>query len=197
MCTIYYIGNKIPNQPKEKYFGNREYKLHLLFKKINIKKENLPNDYEFSDEIHDEIHNKIHDEIHDNLTDDNNIQINYEINNKFKNLNINDKIYDIKFNLDSLNKLKYDNLEKINKRATQLLFRLNEGNGKAIYLIGINDDGIVDGISLDKIIESYHFINIMINLINAKMQSFKIYKGNILYVSSVRIYLPNYQSDFF
>lgn len=189
MCTIYYIGNKIPNQAKEKYFGNREYKLHLLFKKINIKKEKFPNDYEFSDEFYYEIQ--------DDLTDNNNFQINYEINNKFKNLNINDKIYDLKFNLDSLDKLKYDNLEKINKRATQLLFRLNEGNGKAIYLIGINDDGIVDGISLDKIIESYHFINIMINLINAKMQSFKIYKGNILYVSSVRIYLPNYQSDFF
>jgi len=157
----------------------------FYLKQINIKKENLPNDYEFSDEIHDD------------LTDNNNFQINYEINNKFKNLNINDKIYDIKFNLDSLDKLKYDNLEKINKRATQLLFRLNEGNGKAIYLIGINDDGIVDGISLDKIIESYPFINIMINLINAKMQSFKIYKGNILYVSSVRIYLPNYQSNFF
>ena len=36
---------------------------------------------------------------------------------------------------------------KINKRSTQLLFRLSEGEGKALYAIGLEDDGIVYGIN--------------------------------------------------
>ena len=191
MCTINYIDHKIPNQPKETYYGNREYKLHLLFKKINIKNDIIQNEYEFNNDFN----NKLNDEYYDKSRDEITNIFNEHVNEKIKNFN--NKNDTLKYNLKSLDVLKCDNLEKINKRATQLLFRLNEGNGKALYLIGINDNGIVDGISLDKIIESYHFMNIMIQLINAKMQSFKIYKGNKLYVSSVRIYLPNYQSDFF
>jgi GTPase len=35
---------------------------------------------------------------------------------------------------------------KIQKYATQLKFRLIEGNGKAIYLLGIKDDGTILGV---------------------------------------------------
>ena len=36
--------------------------------------------------------------------------------------------------------------DKIQKYATQMKFRLIEGNGKAIYLIGVQDDGNIIGV---------------------------------------------------
>ena len=66
-----YIDKKIPNQPPEKEYGNKEYKRYL---------------------------------------------INHPKNNQEK---------------------------FIEKRATQMLFRIIEGNGKAVYLFGVEDDGII------------------------------------------------------
>jgi len=42
-----------------------------------------------------------------------------------------------------------NNQEKfIEKRATQMLFRLIEGNSKAIYIFGVEDNGIIKEIQL-------------------------------------------------
>jgi len=43
--------------------------------------------------------------------------------------------------------------KKINKYATQLKFRLVEGKGKAIYLLGVQDDGTIIGVPNNKIEE--------------------------------------------
>ena len=43
---------------------------------------------------------------------------------------------------------------KINKRASQLKFRLDEGNGKCIYLIGVRDNGENEGIEIEKLCHS-------------------------------------------
>jgi len=42
---------------------------------------------------------------------------------------------------------------KINKYATQLKFRIVEGKGKAIYLLGVQDDGTIIGVPNNKIEE--------------------------------------------
>ena len=117
ITNIKYYSKKIPNQPEEKYYGNREYKRFILF---NDKKENK---------------RKI----------------------------------------------------KINKRSTQLLFRLSEGEGKALYIIGLEDDGIVYGINETILIESINNIIEMCNIIKAEIKNINIYNGINGYISSIRI----------
>ena len=117
ITNIKYYPKKIPNQPEEKYYGNREYKRFILF---NDKKENK---------------RKI----------------------------------------------------KINKRSTQLLFRLSEGEGKALYIIGLEDDGIVYGIEERILIESINNIIEMCNIIKAEIKNINIYNGINGYISSIRI----------
>ncbi len=48
-------------------------------------------------------------------------------------------------------KLKIINKEndRLEKLASQLKWRLNEGNGEALYYIGVNDDGSVVGLNSD------------------------------------------------
>lgn len=55
------------------------------------------------------------------------------------------------------------NQSKINRYATQLKFRIIEGKGKAIYLIGVKDDGNIVGIE-NKLIPEYS--NIMKTIAN-------------------------------
>ena len=117
ITNIKYYPKKIPNQPEEKYYGNREYKRFILF---NDKKENK-------------------------------------------------------------RKL------KINKRSTQLLFRLSEGDGKALYIIGLEDDGIVYGIEEKILIESIYNIIEMCKIIKAEIKNINIYNGINGYISSIRI----------
>jgi GTPase len=92
-------NNSIPHQPKEKYYGNREYKYKII-------------------------------------------------------------------NIDDI---------KIEKRATQCLFRLHEGNGKALYLLGVNDNGNVKGILLVDLLESIKNIIKIVSRINAIIKKINIY----------------------
>tara|TARA_Y100000816_G_C26097702_1_gene581207 strand:+ start:1599 stop:2201 length:603 start_codon:yes stop_codon:yes gene_type:complete len=113
-----YFSKKIPNQPEEKYYGNREYKRFLIF------------------------------------------------NDKHENNNI-----------------------KLNKRSTQLLFRLNEGDGKALYIIGLEDNGIVYGIQENILIKSIENIIKMTKIINVNIKNINIYNGINGYISSIRIFI--------
>lgn len=83
---------------------------------------------------------------------------------------------------------------KINKRASQLLYRLEEGQGKAIYMIGIKDDGTVEGIHLDKLYNSITFLYKMIKIINANIKKIRVYKGSQpeKYMCVARIEMPDY-----
>ena len=53
-------------------------------------------------------------------------------------------------------KLKFDNpsMNRVDHLTTQMIFRLNEGFGRAIYRIGVDDSGVVLGISEDAIKET-------------------------------------------
>lgn len=152
-----FIRSKIPNQPKEKYYGNREYKYYLVFDKFKVDDYQFFNDFDFN-----------------TSNSENNSQ---KINK-------------------SMQLLKNNNINKINKRATQLLFRLNEGNGKATYLIGVKDNGETAGIPLKYIIESYWYLVQMCKLVNANIKSFRIYQGNKNFVGTCRIILNDNYSIF-
>ena len=107
----------IPNQPKECYYGNREYNLKII--------------------------------------------------------NCNDK--------------------KIIKRSTQMLFRIHEGNGKAIYLIGIDDNGNIEGLSINELNISLDNIIKIVEKAECNIKKIKIYKfenigGELRYILILRIY---------
>ena len=95
-----------------------------------------------------------------------------------------------------LNYLRQIKLEKkINKRASQLRYRLEEGHGRALYMIGIKDDGTTEGIEIDKIFMSLGFLYKMVEILNATIKNIRIYKGNLdnKYVFAARIEIPNYK----
>jgi len=94
--------------------------------------------------------------------------------------------------IDTLKNVK--NISKLNKRASQLRFRLEEGNGKALYMIGVSDSGKTDGIDIKTIYTSIHYLENMVKIINAEIKTIRIYKGKCdgKYICCSRIDIPNY-----
>lgn len=115
MTLIEFPLKIIPNQPPEKYYGNKEYKIFLSFEKYK--------------------------------------------------------------NVDTI----------LEKKATQMLFRIIEGNGIAKYLIGITDNGEAIGIDYTKTLESLYFL-IKISLkIDAVIKKLRFYKGCNGYILSAHV----------
>ena len=115
MTLIEFPLKNIPNQPPEKYYGNREYKIFLDFSK-------------------------------------------------------------------------YKNIEHIiDKKATQMLFRIYEGNGIAKYIIGVKDNGEAVGMNYIKSIESLHFLLKIIERLGAKLHKVRFYKGNRGFIFAAHI----------
>lgn len=83
-------------------------------------------------------------------------------------------------------KLKIINKEndRIEQLATQLKWRLNEGNGEALYYIGVNDDGSVVGLNSDELKETIMNIKKMCEKINSKIISTQ--KINKYYILKIR-----------
>lgn len=80
-----------------------------------------------------------------------------------------------------------NNNDKLHKRSTQLLYRLNEGGGRAIYLIGVDDNGISIGCNLQDLFTSIKSIIKMSNIIKSKITKINIYHSiNGNYISTVR-----------
>ena len=95
-----------------------------------------------------------------------------------------------------LNYLRHIKLEKkINKRASQLRYRLEEGHGRSLYMIGIKDDGTTEGIDIEKLFKSLNFLFKMADIINATIKNIRIYMGNLegRYIFTARIEIPNYK----
>jgi len=59
---------------------------------------------------------------------------------------------------------------KFEKYSTQLKYRIIEGRGKAIYIIGINDNGNVYGISNNTIYKTINLVNHISVNINSYIQ---------------------------
>lgn len=89
------------------------------------------------------------------------------------------------------------NQDKLNHLATQLLFRLQEGNGKAVYIIGIENNGNNKGIDDNELDISIKSIKKIVNIINANIINIKIYKGQKGKIATVRVYIPDYKPNYY
>ena len=66
---------------------------------------------------------------------------------------------------------------KYQKLATQMNYRINEGMGKAIYIIGVSDKGIPHGIKNNDMIITLNKILKIIKIIDVKIIKVNIYIG--------------------
>ena len=74
----------------------------------------------------------------------------------------------------------------INKRASQMLYRLIEGEGKAVYLLGVEDDGKIYSLKNEIIYETINYLKLIARTIEADIVVIRIYNNNVL---SVRLKL--------
>ena len=76
--------------------------------------------------------------------------------------------------------------EFIEKRASQMLYRLIEGNGNAVYLLGVDDNGKIYSLDNKMIDETIDYLKLIAERIDASIKVVRIYKNN---VCTVRIKL--------
>ena len=112
--------------------------------------------------------------------------INKHMPNQPKEIEEGNREYKISLNYTNYKKKIFTNI--VNKKATQLLYRLNEGRGKALYIIGINDNGNTVGILLDDLIKSCSFLDKLCKINNAIFNRIRIYQGNNGFIATIRIY---------
>lgn len=92
-----------------------------------------------------------------------------------------------KINLDYSDKSATIQKNILNKKATQMNFRLIEGGGKAIYFIGLDDNGEPKGIEIKKLILSLFFFTKIVYLSKGSFSKIRIYRGNKGYISTIRV----------
>lgn len=124
--NIVYTHQKIPPQPPEQEFGNKEYKIYLSPGIKRNKKKRYP-----------------------------------------------------KQNMDNY----------IQNKSSQMLYRLIEGKGKAIYLLGIQDNGEIRGMDSEEMKITLENMSLMAQQIKAQIRIVRVYEGGIGFVCTVRIYL--------
>ena len=83
--------------------------------------------------------------------------------------------------------IKKNEIKFFNKRATQMKYRLILGNGKAIYILGIEDDGFNKGISNIDLIKSINNLLEISKIINATVDNIRIYDGIDGLIATIRI----------
>ena len=94
--------------------------------------------------------------------------------------------YKLCLNYSNYSKLGIKNI--LNKKATQMNFRLLEGSGKAIYFIGLKDNGSNTGISLYNLIISLLFFDRICDISECNYDKIRIYKTKKGYLATIRIY---------
>lgn len=78
----------------------------------------------------------------------------------------------------------------IEKRGTQMLFRLIEGEGKALYLFGVEDNGEIWGMNKNELYTTIDYLKKIVLSISAKIKKLRIYTGGNGFICSARIVLP-------
>ena len=174
---IIYINKLFPKQPPEKYYGNKEYKRLFEFNQFFYRKNDKINFNNFQ-----------------NYSFKNN---SFNLTNYIDNLDLVKHfkldISEFKYNLNDFNyqKFNYTKLNKyLNKKASQMSFRLLEGNGKAIYLFGVEDDGSILGLTHLEIEITFLLFSKIVNLIGATIKKIRIYRTMMdnKFIMSIRIY---------
>ena len=94
-------------------------------------------------------------------------------------------------------KLKIIKSEKKNivKKATQMLFRLYEGTGKAVYIIGIEDSGLACGITQIELDESIKNLNLIAKEVKAILKVPRFYTGTNGLIATVRVTRDLFKTD--
>jgi GTPase len=71
-----------------------------------------------------------------------------------------------------------------------MLYRIHEGFGKAIYFIGIEDEGICNGITLDELLISLYYFNEICKMIEVNFKDIKVYsaKSKAGFIATIRVY---------
>jgi GTPase len=76
---------------------------------------------------------------------------------------------------------------KCNKLASQMMYRLYEGDGKAIYIIGILDNGIPIGLNQDEVYNTISMFNNIVDIINCDINNIRMYNKNDNYILTFRV----------
>ena len=76
----------------------------------------------------------------------------------------------------------------LNKKATQMNFRIFEGGGTAVYFIGVSDKGNTNGIEICKLFKSLIYFAKIVDISKSKFKKIRIYKGKNGFISTIRIY---------
>ena len=83
-----------------------------------------------------------------------------------------------------------------NKRASQMKYRLYEGNGKAVYMLGVEDNGSVIGLSLDDMATTIINIKEIAKIIGANIRNIRIYDGDDGLIATVRLHKEDIEFEF-
>ena len=79
------------------------------------------------------------------------------------------------------------NDDKINKRMTQMKYRIIEGNGEAFYFIGIKDNGKIYGLNIEQYNESINNLKLIANKIDCTVIKITEKINNNLYIGEYLI----------
>lgn len=74
-------------------------------------------------------------------------------------------------------KLKNPTLDRIDHLTTQMIWRLGEGFGHAMYRLGIEDNGLVPGIVVEEMQETLAVLFYMAKNQNARIEISKVKRG--------------------
>lgn len=80
------------------------------------------------------------------------------------------------------------NADKIIKRSTQMLYRIYEGCGKAVYLIGIDDYGNIIGLTYNELMISLNNFIKVLNKSKCNIKKLVVYKIDNKYIMVIRIF---------
>ena len=82
----------------------------------------------------------------------------------------------------------YKNIKKKhNKIASQMKFRLYEGNGKAVYLLGVTDSGKSVGLPQNDLYSSIKFITNSAKIIETNIDKIRLYNKGSNFIATIRL----------
>lgn len=76
-------------------------------------------------------------------------------------------------NIEYKLKVTTNDSNRIDQLASQMKWRINEGNGEASYYLGVDDDGTISGINSEDYIKSYNNLVLICKVINVKIVQIK------------------------
>lgn len=81
------------------------------------------------------------------------------------------------------------NTLRLEKFVSQMKYRLYEGNGKAIYILGVLDDGKPIGTSQEELTVTIDQVLKVVKILNAKVEHINYYNGLVGQIATIKIAL--------